>query len=467
MRNRKSARKHAGGGILWFCILLLSGSAFVRGSEAPAGKSPPTASTPSQEIVVALKEIPVWDVTNPRVREAFLRGQFTNTQKDRPQPMVKYPKFTSDSPLYGFVDFPNAVPNARQSRRIYYFALDSSVKGGDYNLLYFDDNRDEDLTNDKLRHVSPESDKLARRSTSVKEIFFEPVQVPFRSAGGGEQPLELLACVRVYQGDQAQVSLIAAHVHTGEFQLDGKSYQAFVGYRYMIGGQLDQPSTALILLPPDDEPATWSGAQQLNATHLLGGRYYRFACTPTGDRLTVQPYAGPLGVFEIGSSDGKTGTPTMRGALRSATTTVAVGAGNADNSTRGPTRSCQLPVGDYRINDLSIRIEGLHALVLNNYHEDGKPMGKTGRSNAYGLAVREDKPFVLRFSRQAQVLFALPARDQRIRLGEELNIKAVLIDPDLDVMFRVLTRGQQQLDPKVTIARANGEIVAEGTMPFG
>jgi hypothetical protein len=63
---------------------------------------------------------------------------------------------------------------------------------------------------------------------------------------------------------------------------------------------------------------------------------------------------------------------------------------------------------------------------------------------------------------------------------------AVLIDPVLDIMFRRLEDTSQQrretmpegqpyasvftnlsLDPKVTIARTNGEIVAEGVMPFG
>ena len=69
-------------------------------------------------------------------------------------------------------------------------------------------------------------------------------------------------------------------------------------------------------------------------------------------------------------------------------------------------------------------------------------------------------------------------------MGEELEVKAVLIDPKLDIMIRGLedtTRKQTQtpdgrplnyqrnlsLDPKVLITRTNGEKVAEGVMPFG
>ena len=66
-------------------------------------------------------------------------------------------------------------------------------------------------------------------------------------------------------------------------------------------------------------------------------------------------------------------------------------------------------------------------------------------------------------------------------------VKAVLIDPELDIMIRRLDdtarkqkkeyatpNGQKRtiernksLDPKVVITRADGEKVAEGVMPFG
>jgi len=53
-----------------------------------------------------------------------------------------------------------------------------------------------------------------------------------------------------------------------------------------------------------------------------------------------------------------------------------------------------------------------------------------------------------------------------------LTVKAVLIDPELDIMIRRLyDTGQKprrvSLDPKVVITRADGETVAEGVMPFG
>jgi hypothetical protein len=72
--------------------------------------------------------------------------------------------------------------------------------------------------------------------------------------------------------------------------------------------------------------------------------------------------------------------------------------------------------------------------------------------------------------------------------GDEINFAAVLIDPKLDIMIRGLDdtsvkvdreyknsdgkviqtlKVNKSLDPNVVITRADGEIVAEGVMPFG
>jgi len=100
------------------------------------------------------------------------------------------------------------------------------------------------------------------------------------------------------------------------------------------------------------------------------------------------------------------------------------------------------------------------------------------------LAIRKDKPFVLDFSNKPHMMFASPAKDLRVKLGESLEVKAVLVDPKLDMMIRRLddatpkrtkpTDGQAagdqrpvSLDPQVIVTRANGEKVAEGVMPFG
>ncbi len=460
------SRSTAGHLLFWAATALLVGLALPRTARAAAEQGQ-AAPAPLGETVAALKEIPVWELASERVRQAFLRGQFAPTYAWHKGQVggVKCPEFASDAPFCGEVDFPGLTPGSPESARRD-FALDCSRKGGDYDLLYFDDNGDGDLTNDKPRKPAPQSDRLSRRVPPLKETFFEPVTVTFGVGPGGPQTLELLPCLRIYEGSAPQLSFIAARVHTGTFELGGTSYQAVIGYQYAINGRLDGPSTALLLHPQGGEPTPWSGADQLSATRLLDGRFYRFSCTPAGDKLTAQPYLGPLGVFEIGPGGRNAGAMTMMGSLRSATTSVPVGTRTFGNRPPEPTRSWKLPLGDYRINDLWVHVGGLQALTLSNYHADGKPMGAMEQQNTYDITIREDKPFVLTFSASGQVLFAEPARDRRVWRGEELSVKAVLIDPAFHVMFRVLTHGEQ-LDPKVVIRRANGEIVAEGTMPFG
>jgi hypothetical protein len=213
------------------------------------------------------------------------------------------------------------------------------------------------------------------------------------------------------------------------------------------------------------------------------GRFYTFSASPTGDQLTVHPYRGELGTFEIGPGGRTLSEMTVSGSLEGEDRAVAVGGEIVDISPQAE-RSCQLPVGDYRPNYISIQFGRLRIAASHNYHADGKPMGWSERAPVYGITIRKDKPFVLDFSDKPEVMFASPAKDQRVKLGESVEVKAVLVDPKLDMMIRNLddttpkpakstdsqAAGRQQrtsLDPQVVITRANGEKVAEGVMPFG
>ena len=184
------------------------------------------------------------------------------------------------------------------------------------------------------------------------------------------------------------------------------------------------------------------------AAHKVKGLYYTLSVTPTGDQLTVHPYRGDLGTFEIGPGGRTLKEMTISGSLDGEQRAVAVGGDVTDGSPK-PARSCQLPVGDYRPNFITLQYGRLHINASYNYHSDGKPRGRGDRAAIYAISIRKDKPFVLDFADKPDVMFASPAKDQRVKLGESLEVKAVLVDP------------------KVIITRANGEKVAEGVMPFG
>ena len=132
------------------------------------------------------------------------------------------------------------------------------------------------------------------------------------------------------------------------------------------------------------------------------------------------------------------------------------------------------------------RLRHAHFTVSNNYHSEGRPRDME-RRRVYAIAIRKDKPFVLDFSNKPDVMFASPAKSDRFKPGDEVSVKAVLVDPGLDIMIRGLSDARRtkketyrlndgktqsydrplSLDPVVTVADSSGKKVAEGTMPFG
>jgi hypothetical protein len=255
----------------------------------------------------------------------------------------------------------------------------------------------------------------------------------------------------------------------GMIQIGDTRCRVFLGHRGSGTAQFDLPTTALYVLPanrPIRFLPSWIGGEQLSNTYRHGDGFYRFSATAAGDKLFVRRYEGPLGTLQLGTGGRKASEVSMVGSVAAPDTAVLV----SDEREAGgplPVRSCRLPVGDYYPGFLSITYDRLQFGILRNYYADGQRLAQiANRSQPGTLRIRADQPFVLDFSGKPQVLFALPAKNHRVKLGAELLVKGVLIDPALDVMFRYV-REDRQLDPKVVIRRANGEIVAQGVMPFG
>lgn len=423
------------------------------------------------EWVFPLEEVSVFDLPE-ETRQGFLVGQ-RNVCGDKADPNVAaYPKFTSDKPLYGTAQF--ADPQDEEAPgEVYYFALDASDNtDGEYDRLYFDLNHDRDLTNDRPLTVltSPPSAAMMGYSDLKQQTCFENLAIPFACGSDGARPVEMMPRLVISNSGYSSLSLVTTKARKGRIKFADQKCDVLLGHSYIVSGWFDQPWTALHVTPVGySGPWDWWGADRLSAMHKVRGRFYTFSATPIGDKLIVLPYGGPLGTFEVGAGGRDIDRLEIRGSLRSNKTAVAVG--EITNGTRPEsTRSCQLPVGDYLPEMVSLNYGTLFINISNNYHSDGKPRDATHRRWVYGIAIREDKPFVLDFSNKPAVLFASPARDERVKTGDEISVKAVLIDPVLDVMIRDLSTGGDRstsLDPKVTIARSNGEIVAEGVMPFG
>jgi len=422
-----------------------------------------------KEFSFDMHEVTVFDLAS--VSRDFIRGQTTMCNDRRGG--GKCPVFKSGKPLYGSIRFRGSPAGSRSSGG-YHFAIDEAGGiGTGYDLLYFDRNGDLDLTDEEpLKAMkSPPDGALLKYSSTMQEVCFDSFDLTFELGSGSNRAIEIMPRLMVRNNGRAQLSFVATKVHKGRINLGGAEYDALLGYSYSVGTPFDQPGCVFCLMPKGDpqHPPRWWGADDLNSMHVIGGQYYRFAATPTGDKLFARLYEGALGTFEVGAGARDLQDVTIQGSLRSEDTAVAVGGGLKDGFPE-PTKSCRLPEGDYMPAFLTIKFGNLRISVSNNYHADGKPFGHSSELKVYGIKIRKDKPFVLDFSNEPDVMFASPAKDYSIKLGEELQVKAVLIDPELDIMIRRLYDQQQtrvSLDPKVLIKRAGGEKVAEGIMPFG
>jgi hypothetical protein len=324
-------------------------------------------------------------------------------------------------------------------------------------------------------------------SSIKQQVLFDFLNINFDFGAAGTRPVPIMPRLTITAYEKVeynQVTFVRTSFYEGSIKLGGQPYSARLGNDYLIQGRLDVPSTALLLTPANSgNRIRWWGGDRLMAVHKVGGKLFAFSATPTGEELTVQPYQGDLGTFEIGPG-GRTLDPlTVVGSLAAKDLAVAVGGWMEDGSSKTE-RRCQIPVGDYLPSYITVQFGRLQIAASQNYHSDGKPRDRGGVPLVYGIKIRKGQTFLLDFSNKPDVMFASPGPNQRLKRGDTLQVKAVLVDPKLDIMIRGLedTKRKQtkaadgkplgyernlSLDPTVIITRINGEKVAEGVMPFG
>ncbi len=453
---------------LLLCLLLLN-AAFGAENKPNEGKQD---QQQVKQLEFEFKEVSVFEL-GEEISRYFVRGQDAQCQEQRFGEVKIYPTFQSSKPLYGLAHF-SGKPAGNINE--FYFAIDESVGAGKgYDTLYFDQNGDHDLTND-TKLVSDRNlpnGALRRDSSAKQQVCFEKLNIKFAFGPDGEQTIEIVPRLIIFEENNRQFTFFPSKLRKGEIEIGGNKYDAFLGYTHSVGVPFDQPGAGFYVVPKGEpkNPPRWWGGDSLMAMHVIGGKYYRFSTTPIGDKLFVKPYDGALGTFEIGTDGRDVKQFSMYGSLRSEDTAAAVG-GELQKGWPKPAQTCQVPLGDYLPSYLRITFGRLSIFLSDNYHSDGRPGGRTGKK-IYGIKIQKDQPYVFDLSNKPEVLFASPAKDKRIKLGEQLLVKAVLIDPNLDIMIRGLddiTRKQRKtasLDPKVVIKRANGEKVADGVMPFG
>ncbi len=430
-----------------------------------------------------------------------------------PAASVVYPKLKSKSPLYGCITFAGAASGSTVGNGFHFVIdesapLDAKKTGGEqnaskqsapsrtgtrkpatagakYDVLYFDANLDSDLTNDPVRTPS----KKPARGLSTLGVSSEGTRIfdcvdvkPNGDSQPGTRSTRLLPWLHVQSRQQAYLVLMSTVVRKGTIRIAGHSYEAMLGSR-LYG------SPGSLLLKTDESLGTRSSTRwkpvPLNTLHQADGGFYTVSTSPKGERVTVSPYRGKFGQFKIDSRErgieklGAVGTLQSKEQL-----VVSVGKPEYYYTAERP-KKCRLPVGDYQSSYLTVDYGSVTVrLSANRYDLSGQ---RTTQAT-YGIKIREDRPFVLDFSGQPAVVFTSPTKDNVYRPGDKIVLKALVLEPSLDLMIRGLydttqetgTRAAQNeqgesvsvprhasLHPSVSITNSSGTEVAKGKMPFG
>ena len=456
-------------------------------------------------------------VANPTGRPTYLQGQRAACRTE-PNPEVKvYPELKSETPYYGTIIIDRDYRDP-ESGIEFHFVIDESGEAPEdaseeapveeqsgswlktlsnalfgkperpaaaevkqnaitYDRLYFDANHDLDLTNDPVLGPMKNPPPGAMSPYSVEQnVVYDFLSVWLdRSPDLGADPVRVVPRFEVTERKgvkHAQVDFVAASVRKGRIRLGSREYDAVLRQEYVVSGRFDRPFTSLSLTAVGGN-WSWSSSgpasEDLNTMRCLNGKYYTTSATPAGDKLFVKRYDGEMGEFRVGPGSRDIRGFGFSGELRAEGRTVLVGE-RLTVGTESP-ESYSLPVGDYYPDYSSIRFGRLRMNLSNNYHVDGGRRQRMSQTPVYCFKIRKDKPCVLDFSAEPEVLFASPAKDATFAPGDEIEVKAVLVDTKLDVMIRGLydtdSGRLSLLDPTVTITDSSGKEVGTGKLPFG
>lgn len=227
----------------------------------------------------------------------------------------------------------------------------------------------------------------------------------------------------------------------------------------------------------------WPGSKSLYSYHKIVDKLYEFMLIGNGTKIAARPYKGPLGTIKFGKGGRELEKVEFSGSLKQKDdVAVPVGDITKENWLDAVAECAAVPVGDYTTSELYVTYDNL---LIRTSDNSTNTQGRFNHKDiVYGIHVHEDKPYVLDFSNKPIVIFNQPSKSQTtFSRGQEIKFAAVLIDPKLDILIRGLYdttvqvvketsgghiyKSYKTFDPNVVIARADGEVVAEGVMPFG
>ena len=232
----------------------------------------------------------------------------------------------------------------------------------------------------------------------------------------------------------------------------------------------------------------WAGSRSLHSYHKIDDKLYEFMLVDQDTKLAVRTYNGPLGIFKVGKGNRELEKVEFSGSLINEESR-AVPVRAMKENWPDAVAECVIPVGNYKPSSIYITYDNLLFNISNNYYVNAQ--GHSSRKDTvYDIQIRQDKPYVLDFSNEPMVTFYESSimSQTTFSRGQEIQFVTVLTDPKMNIKINRLDdtsvkvdkeikdkkgnvvqtyTANKPLDPKIVIARADGEVVAEGIMPSG
>lgn len=489
----------------WFWIG--TGLIVLLGATAAAGYfywNPPGMDEP---VTFTMQEHPLFEPGNEMVRFAmasqplFVHGGFGSDLtsiagglKGSEHSGTRYPPVSSSDAHLGILRIGvEDLRLAESGSAIPFFLDERDGTGTGFDTLIVDTNQNGDLTDDVSVHPTTDQRAIAffRESPGLSpQVIFDPIELTIER-NDARRSLRVTPTLSTYERDGERTPLVGflnTRIFIGRVRFGRHRYRALLASAVAAGGRYDQGWSDLILRPADPwtPPEDWHYYQSLANYHWCDGRFYTATATPDGRRITVAPADEPLGQLVISRGDRDVGPATMWGVLnRDGQSRAHVPVGKfclePGAGYREPTDRSLVPEGDYAFDFFRIVMPPYSIMLSNNYHTDGA--GQGFRRPEAPIHIRAGEPFEVSFMRTPEVIFTAPADGASVSPGDEVTISPVLIDRQLDIMYRDLqsrssasdrrTAGsdapsvRRPLAPTVTVLHPDGEVLAEGTAPFG
>lgn len=463
-------------------LMILGLSVFAMGCNAKK-----TAS--DESITFEMREVSLLDA---KEEDSFLyeTNGIAAVCRDKPNPTLKkHPEWKARNPLYGTLD----VDGAR-----YAFVVDGPASPGKDqsqslasmpNVMYFDANGDQDLTNDPPLSLMKEPPRLFS-SKRIHGKVFECVSLPVDFGTGiGKRTVSFMP-VLVTAADGTLLYFVPSVCRQGTLRFGKTEFLAVLSQSGHFG-RFDRPTTWLRLKPVKvgENESLANTAQYLRALRRIEGELYDISTTPLGDKLIVKPYRGEFGLLQVTAAGRETAKPGVTGMLlleNDRLVPLVEGRAGPGGETLLPPEH-KLPVGDYRIQYLNGRCGRLAFTLRQAYSPNSTPEERQHLWASYPIKIRQDKPFLLDFANKPEFEFADPPEGKHYKPGETVRVAAFLSDPNLGLMVSDLAETEvggnpvarpdksnlgtalprKSLDPTVEITDSSGKKVAEGKMPFG